>query len=575
MSYKFTSKDRNYDEWSICDSDTFKVVESPVINPIQDRLFNQDIFNIEDGRAIVKNSVVRKSKHISAVLMISNGKTFGIMNRKKLYKCVPDDNRLPTFLVPYEIKNTGFSKVIKNKYVIIQFYEWKDKHPIAKIQNTIGDVDKLENFYEYLLYCKSLYASIHNFTQDTTRALKKKSTDEFIKMITKKYSLEDRTNLDTYTIDPQNSKDFDDAFSVKSIDGKDNEFVMSIYISNVVLWMEELGLWNSFSTRISTIYLPDKKRPMLPTILSECLCSLIEKEKRFAFTMDIHIVDNIIKSVTFKNTLIEVNRNMRYDTPEIQENKTYNRIFDIVTNLNKNKQFHYVDNIKTSHDIIAYLMIIMNYYSSKELLKFKTGIFRNAEKNVVYNAPSSLPNDIQKFLTYWKSSGGVYDKLTDNNISVIRSHELLNLDSYVHITSPIRRLVDLLNIIKLQNSLNLIKSKESSEEFYRNWTNKESLEYINKTTRAIKKIQCSCNLLDLCVKKPEILDTVYTGYLFDKIERTDHLFQYVVYIHELKLISKFVSRHEFAEYEKRNFKLFLFLDEERYKRKIRINIFEE
>ena len=141
----------------------------------------------------------------------------------------------------------------------------------------------------------------------------------------------------------------------------------------------------------------------------------------------------------------------------------------------------------------------MNYYSSKELLKFKTGIFRNAEKNVVYNAPSSLPTDIQKFLTYWKSSGGVYDKLTDNNISVIRSHELLNLDSYVHITSPIRRLVDLLNIIKLQNNLNLIKSKESSEEFYRNWTNKESLEYINKTTRAIKKIQCSCNLLDLCI----------------------------------------------------------------------------
>ena len=36
-------------------------------------------------------------------------------------------------------------------------------------------------------------------------------------------------------------------------------------------------LWRSFTKRVSTIYLPDKKRPMLPTILSDCLCSLQEK----------------------------------------------------------------------------------------------------------------------------------------------------------------------------------------------------------------------------------------------------------------------------------------------------------
>jgi exoribonuclease R len=53
-------------------------------------------------------------------------------------------------------------------------------------------------------------------------------------------------------------------------------YKISIYISNVPLWMEELDLWNSFSERISTIYLPDRKRPMMPLALSNCVCSLCE-----------------------------------------------------------------------------------------------------------------------------------------------------------------------------------------------------------------------------------------------------------------------------------------------------------
>ena len=97
------------------------------------------------------------------------------------------------------------------------------------------------------------------------------------------------------------SKDFDDAFSVKKIDS--DKTIVSVYIANVSLWMEAMNLWDSFSERISTIYLPDQKRPMLPSILSDCLCSLIEGEQRFAFTMDIIISDDNITEVSFKNTL--------------------------------------------------------------------------------------------------------------------------------------------------------------------------------------------------------------------------------------------------------------------------------
>jgi len=96
------------------------------------------------------------------------------------------------------------------------------------------------------------------------------------------------------TIDPQSSTDLDEAMSLK-----DN--VLSIYIANVPLLIEELHVWPSFSNRISTIYLPDRKCPMLPSILSEKLCSLLENEERITFCMDITFNCELITDIKFKS----------------------------------------------------------------------------------------------------------------------------------------------------------------------------------------------------------------------------------------------------------------------------------
>ena len=74
-----------------------------------------------------------------------------------------------------------------------------------------------------------------------------------------------------------------------------------------------LSLWESFSERVSTIYLPDRKRPMLPTILSENLCSLVEKTDKLAFTMDLYIKDDRIEKVEYCNTRINVRKNYHYE----------------------------------------------------------------------------------------------------------------------------------------------------------------------------------------------------------------------------------------------------------------------
>ena len=70
------------------------------------------------------------------------------------------------------------------------------------------------------------------------------------------------------------------------------------------------------------------------------------------------------------------------------------------------------------------------------------------------------------------------------------------------------------------------------------------------------------------------MDKNYEGYLFDKMLRNDGLYQYIVYIPEIKLTYR-INLHENIEYgEKRMFTMFLFSDEDSLKKKIRLQIIE-
>ena len=349
-----------------------------------------------------------------------------------------------------------------------------------------------------------------------------------------------------------------------------DEILLSIYISNVCLWMDVMDLWGSFSKRIATIYLPDRKRPMLPTILSDALCSLLEKNIRFAFTLDCVIKNGIIVKSDFKNTSVVLKKNHIYDSDELNKNKDYKLLFDVVTKMNTIENQEYISKgkiengrkIKDSHDIIAYIMVLMNYTAGKKLEMFKTGIFRSIKLNEKQSLPKNLPNNVIKFITGWTSSGGRYVKFGD-----YRNHDLLKIHSYVHITSPIRRLVDLLNMIELQDKLGLLKYNEKSKEFYEKWF--LELDYINTTMRSIRKVQNNCSLLDKCVKEE---NPQYDGFLFDKMERNDGLFQYMVYLPKIRMTNRLVSQFSYENYSKHLFKIYTFMDEDQLKQKVRIDI---
>ena len=250
------------------------------------------------------------------------------------------------------------------------------------------------------------------------KKIKQQTEEEFIDTISSKYNPIDRRDRDIFTIDPLTSKDFDDALGIEK---NDATTTLSIYIANVPFWMDALNLWESFSERISTIYLPDRKRPMLPTILSDALCSLQENRPRFAFTVDVTFDNQTyeIINIDWCNTLISVSHNLRYDTKQ-QEN--YPAFITLIGFIKKvNIKYRYVDNIRNCHDVVAYCMILMNYLSAKKLLEFKTGIFRGVELNKSFTPPSNVPDNIKNFLKMWNSFGANYAKFES-----LKSHEALD-----------------------------------------------------------------------------------------------------------------------------------------------------
>lgn len=566
--YKLYVSDREYIDMSVVYAKDLKPSQLK-IDALKNKMFTQDIFDLVDDKIVIQHSTVQNMSSIPAVLVLEGNKMFGRYKDKFLYKCIPDDKRLPIFIVPYKIK-PGFKKKVINKYITFEYRNWDNKHPRGVITQTIGDINILPNFYEYQLYCKSLYASIQGFNKKTMRKLKTKSENEFIDEIIEKYELVDRRKDNIYTIDPISSKDFDDAFNFKYID--DNICSITIFISNVAIWLDALELWSSFSNRIATIYLPDRKRPMLPTVLSDALCSLQENRTRFAFSLEINFDIDTFDIINFKfyNSVIRVTKNMRYDTEEQEKNEMYIILKSFIFRLNRKKGYRYMDTIETSHEVIAYLMILMNYISAKEMKNKKVGIYRSAKYNNIGNfnpLPEITSTKIKKFIKMWRSSGGSYVKYEN-----IQGHEILDLDAYVHITSPIRRLVDLLNILKFQDALNLEKLNENSKKFYERWTNDETFNYINITMRSIRKVQNDCSLLKLCFDNKELINVYHNGFIFDKIVRNDGLFQYMVYLEDLNMVNRIATRFDFQNYSLHRCKLFLFNDEIRLKQKIRVEV---
>ena len=97
----------------------------------------------------------------------------------------------------------------------------------------------------------------------------------------------DLREMTTWTTDPIDAQDFDDAISVEE---RDDEYVLWVHIADVTHYVTpETAMWESAVERANTVYLPGYTIHMLPPVLAETVCSLVPNEDRLAHTVQMHL----------------------------------------------------------------------------------------------------------------------------------------------------------------------------------------------------------------------------------------------------------------------------------------------
>lgn len=129
----------------------------------------------------------------------------------------------------------------------------------------------------------------------------------------------------TFTIDPESAKDFDDALSVRALQG--GEYEIGVHIADVTFFVRpKSALEAEVEKRGTSVYLVDTTIPMLPHELSGNVCSLREGEDRLAFAAIFRIAKNgDILERRFERTVIRSNKRFTYEEAQEILNQTHAR----------------------------------------------------------------------------------------------------------------------------------------------------------------------------------------------------------------------------------------------------------
>lgn len=218
---------------------------------------------------------------------------------------VPDSNKLPIdFFIP-------LSKILgakEGQKVIARITEWKDnaKNPNGEIIRILGTSGEHETEIHSIL---EEYGLPYDFEEDVLLEAKDISTEITQAEVDKR---RDMRNILTFTIDPADAKDFDDALSVEWVNG---ELYLGVHIADVSHYMRpDTELDKEAYARGTSVYLVDRCVPMLPENLSNGLCSLRPNEDKLCFSAVFKMDHNgHVLEEWFGRTVINSNHRFTYE----------------------------------------------------------------------------------------------------------------------------------------------------------------------------------------------------------------------------------------------------------------------
>ena len=456
------------------------------------------------GRALDGDKV--KVQLQDSIYLYPKAKIIGIKERSRtiftarLYR---KGNQVLASLYPYQAKKI----ILKNldteieefDLAVIEIRDWRENHKsaYAKLIKVISNYNDPKSDYEFVTRKNGIH-------QLKKKAYDSKVNNDFRMILDKNQKNRfDLTNLETFTIDPKNAKDFDDAISIRS---NQKNIDLFIHISDVSTFVQHLDKIDCIAKEHGNSYYFDEETThMLPEDLSTDICSLRPNMKRLAYTIKISIDKNFdIMNYEFFESLIKSNKSFTYQEVEnILQNKddslfleSLKLLFELTKNLKKKRlskdgfemdyeRIYFSGHnknslIKVKKDLclnsnmmVEECMLLANKLASDFMFKkvsnrYRPGIYRNHEQpsmrsiNFLDNLMTYKSGHVRKVSFRAKSLNDFLKKSRSNSsynslcVLVMKKmkkanysskslgHFGLGLERYTHFTSPIRRYSDLM-----------------------------------------------------------------------------------------------------------------------------------
>jgi ribonuclease R len=223
---------------------------------------------------------------------------------------IPDtDKPMPDLYIPLEKINGAKNK----ERVAARLIRWDkdDKKPIGEVINVFSEEDANDMAMKEILAENGFPLSFTDEVIEESERLNDAITEKEIK------KRKDFRDILTFTIDPVDAKDFDDAISIRKT--KKDLYEIGVHIADVSHFVEEeTELDKEAYKRATSVYLPDRVNPMLPENISNVLCSLRPEEDKYTFSAVFEMnTKGDVKKTWIGKTIIHSNRRFTYE--EVQQ----------------------------------------------------------------------------------------------------------------------------------------------------------------------------------------------------------------------------------------------------------------
>jgi len=463
---------------------------------------------------IVKVYVYKRKKNkkqegdIVEILKRAKTEFVGVLQKNKSFGfVVPDD---PKMYADIFISASELSEAEDGDKVLAEITDWpgNSKNPFGKITRVLGKPGDHDTEIHSILLEYGLPYSFPDYVEEYASKIPIEITEE---EISKRRDM--RADL-TFTIDPKDAKDFDDALSFKIL--KNGNYEIGIHIADVSHYVKENTILEDEAyQRATSVYLVDRVVPMLPEILSNNVCSLRPNEEKLTFSVVFEMDEKgYVVKPWFGRTVIYSNKRFAYeDAQEIIEGSATGidteletavlKLDELAKKIRKRRMSQgaisfdktevrfdldeaanpigvFIKESKDANKLIEEFMLLANR-SVAELIgkKKKTFVYRvhdepNIDKlallqgiiskfgyRIDTNTKDSTSRTLNKLLSdvHGKAESNMIETLTIRSMSKAIytteniGHYGLAFDYYTHFTSPIRRYPDVIAHRLLQHYL--------------------------------------------------------------------------------------------------------------------------